>query len=272
MDDGVAVQQTIDRLLPERLQRLRQLSGVPVVFGGTTRRGVAGSQQLVLSRLLGTFGTSLHGLVVRPGLGLGGSVLCRGITHRVDDYATTTDITHEYDRMVVQEERLTSVFAVPVVVRGAVRSVLYGAVRDRRPIGDRALRAAEVLARQLQQDVENLLQPSPEPALRRSLGALAELAEVIRDTVDPGLRARLVRIHRELSGAPDSATGGGKTLAPREIDALRLVAVGATNVEIAARLGLSPETVKAYLRAAMRKLEVRNRTAAVHAARQAGVL
>jgi LuxR family transcriptional regulator, regulator of acetate metabolism len=35
---------------------------------------------------------------------------------------------------------------------------------------------------------------------------------------------------------------------------------------------LSPETVKAYLRNAMRKLDVRNRTAAVHAARLAGVL
>jgi DNA-binding CsgD family transcriptional regulator len=61
-------------------------------------------------------------------------------------------------------------------------------------------------------------------------------------------------------------------LAPRELDALRLVAVGASNVEIAAQLGLSPETVKAYLRTAMRKLDVHNRTAAVHAARLAGIL
>ncbi|HJQ47041.1 MAG TPA: helix-turn-helix transcriptional regulator [Amycolatopsis sp.] len=61
-------------------------------------------------------------------------------------------------------------------------------------------------------------------------------------------------------------------LASREIDALRRVAVGASNVEIAARLGLSPETVKAYLRTAMRKLDVHNRTAAAHAAREAGAL
>jgi LuxR family transcriptional regulator, regulator of acetate metabolism len=31
------------------------------------------------------------------------------------------------------------------------------------------------------------------------------------------------------------------------------VDVGASNLEIAVRLGLSPETVKAYLRSAMRK-------------------
>ena len=39
-----------------------------------------------------------------------------------------------------------------------------------------------------------------------------------------------------------------------------------------AQLGLSPETVKAYPRKAMRKLYVRNRTAAVHAARFACIL
>lgn len=52
----------------------------------------------------------------------------------------------------------------------------------------------------------------------------------------------------------------------------RLAAVGASNREIAAELGLSAETVKAYLRGAMRKLGVHNRTAAVHAARSTGAL
>jgi hypothetical protein len=63
---------------------------------------------------------------------------------RVNDYATTTAITHEYDSMVVHTERLTSVCAVPVVIDGDVRSVLYGAVRDRRPIGDRVLDATMI--------------------------------------------------------------------------------------------------------------------------------
>ncbi|MHA6779787.1 LuxR C-terminal-related transcriptional regulator [Pseudonocardia saturnea] len=35
---------------------------------------------------------------------------------------------------------------------------------------------------------------------------------------------------------------------------------------------MSAQTVKAYLRTAMRKLDVHNRTAAVHAARVAGLL
>ena len=150
-------------------------------------------------------------------------------------------------------------FAVPVLVWGDVRGVLYGAVRDRRPIGDRTVQSAVAVAAELRSDVEG--------RLRRG-GALAELAAVIREMKDPELRARLVRVQRELSPAPPLKS----VLAPREIDTLRLVEVGAGNQEIAARLGLSVETVKAYLRSAMRKLGVHNRTAAAHQARRHDML
>ena len=96
---------------------------------------------------------------------------------------------------------------------------------------------------------------------------VAQVTTSVRD--DPALRARLLRIRRGLGG---SAPEGTALLAPRDLDALRPVAVGASNLEIAARLGLSPETDKAYLRSAMRRLGVHNRTAAVHAARITGVL
>lgn len=263
MDDDVAVETWVDRLLPERLHRLAKLSGMPVVFGGATS---SGARRLVISRLVGTHGTGLGGLQVRIGTGLGGGVLRDRTPRCVDDYAHTADITHEYDPIVVQQERLTSVFAVPVTVYGGVRAVLYGAVRDHRPIGDRALRTAEIVADQLRRDIEDKLRPEPE-----ATDPLAELAAIIRETDDPVLRTRLDRIHRRLGG--DHATVPGETtLAPREVETLRLVAVGASNVEIAARLGLSPQTVKTYLRSAMRKLAVHNRTAAVHAARIAGLL
>lgn len=255
----------IGRLLPERLLRLQRLTGLPVVFGGSTAAGPDG-RRLVLSRTLGTVGTSLRGLVVPAGRGLGGTVLRSAVAHRIDDYATTTAITHDYDRIVVDEERIVGIFAVPVPVRGRVEAVLYGAVRDEQPIGDRTLRDANLIAGLLRQDVERLLEPPPQPAR----APLDELAEIIREMRDPALRARLARIHRDLGGRPTDPPPG--LLAPREVEALQLVAVGASNVEIAARLGLSPETVKAYLRTAMRKLDVHNRTAAVHAARLAGVL
>lgn len=52
-------------------------------------------------------------------------------------------------------------------------------------------------------------------------------------------------------------------LTQREADILRALAEGLSNAEIAARLWLSPETVKTHIRSILRKLEVRNRTQAV---------
>ncbi|WUD77462.1 LuxR C-terminal-related transcriptional regulator [Streptomyces sp. NBC_00510] len=269
MDERIEARQLMDALLPEWLERLREATGVPVALGGTTRHNVKGLC-LVLDCLLGTVGDSLRGLVVQSGKGLGGCVLRRRAPLRVNDYLTTMAITHEYDR-VVRDERLTSVFAVPVLIRGEVGSVLYGAVRGRSPLGERALRTAAVVADQLRRDVEDRLSFTPGAGSPQTRGALAELAAVIRDTGDPALRARLVRIQQVLSG--QSARGEVKPLlSPRETDVLRLVEVGAGNVEIADRLGLSLETVKTYLRSAMRKLEARNRTAAAHRARLNGQL
>lgn len=269
MDDAVVTQQMIDTLLPERLKRLRTATGLPVVLGGVTSQGVEGVQ-LVLDRLVGTFGDSLRGLVVRPGKGLGGCVMRRRTPLRVSDYTTTMAITHEYDQ-VVRAEGLTSVLAVPVLIGGEVVGVLYGAVRDRRPIDDRTVRTAIVVADQLQCDIEAQLCLGPGETAHPSRDALAELAAVIRDTREPGLRARLVRIFQDLSGQ-HVRIDSRPILSPREIDVLRLAEVGASNVEIAARLGLSLETIKSYLRSAMRKLEVHNRTAAAHRARLEGLL
>jgi DNA-binding CsgD family transcriptional regulator len=50
------------------------------------------------------------------------------------------------------------------------------------------------------------------------------------------------------------------------------VAAGATNAVAAERLGLRAETVKGYLRSAMRRLGAHTRTEAVAAARRAGLL
>jgi DNA-binding NarL/FixJ family response regulator len=60
-----------------------------------------------------------------------------------------------------------------------------------------------------------------------------------------------------------------RPLTEREKRILRLVCDGLTNAEIATRLGLAPDTVKAELKRIFRKIEVRNRTqAAMHLVRQ----
>ncbi len=87
---------------------------------------------------------------------------------------------------------------------------------------------------------------------------------------DPALRDELLRACGLL------ATGTGRApavrLAPREVDVLACVAAGATNAVAAERLGVGVETVKGYLRSAMRKLGARTRGEAVVTARRAGWL
>jgi DNA-binding CsgD family transcriptional regulator len=76
--------------------------------------------------------------------------------------------------------------------------------------------------------------------------------------------------------APDDAGQGGgwsparptARLTAREVAVLTVVAEGATDQEIAARLGLRPRTVTTYLTSIYAKLAVRTRTAAVRVARE----
>ncbi|MFI5735078.1 LuxR C-terminal-related transcriptional regulator [Kribbella sp. NPDC051587] len=270
MHDHLAARRAIQELLPERMERLRRVAGVPVVLGGATRYGPDGTT-LVLDRTLGTYGDALIGLSIPAGRGLGGCVIRQRVPLRVHDYATAMGITHDFDYVVVGVEELTSILAVPILIHGEVRGVVYGAARDHRPLGDRAVRAATVMADQLQQDIERrLTEQTTDPTVGPTT-ALAELAAVIRETAEPSLRARLVRIQRGLINDP-TPKRCSQRLSPREVDTLKLVEIGESNLEIATRLGISVETVKAYLRSAMRKLEVHNRTAAAHRARLSGEL
>lgn len=77
----------------------------------------------------------------------------------------------------------------------------------------------------------------------------------------------------EGSGGPSASCGATwPRLSPRELDVLSCVAIGCTNAEAADRLGLLPETVKSYLRSAMRKLDAHTRLEAVTTARRARLL
>ncbi|MER5347717.1 LuxR C-terminal-related transcriptional regulator [Streptomyces mirabilis] len=264
------------------LVRLRRATGLPVAFGGLVEPGRA---QVRISELSGTATPALSALAVSSGNGLGGKAVALARPCAVTDYSASRQISHEYD-VAVATEGLCSVIAVPVVVRRRVRGVLYGALRTAQPLGDRTLGAAVAAARDVEQalvvrdEAQGLLTVArePEPSIgspaweevREAHGALRALAPRI---VDPALRAELLDVCGRLAGAAASDARTPRVdLAPREVDVLTCVAAGATNGVAAERLGLRPETVKAYLRSAMRKLGAHTRWEAVVAARRVGLL
>jgi DNA-binding CsgD family transcriptional regulator len=262
------------------LVRLRRGTGLPVAFGGLVE---SGRQQMRISELSGTATPALRALAVTSGSGLGGKAVALARPCAVADYSLSHQISHEYDTAVATEG-LHAMLAVPVVVRRRVRGVLYGALRTAQPLGDRMLSAAMAAARDVEQalvvreEVRELLSAArppaaPDPAasavreqVREAHAALRALAPRIPD---PALRAELLDACGLLT--TEAATGEVE-LAPRELDVLACVAAGATNAVAAQRLGLRAETVKGYLRSAMRKLGAHTRGEAVAAARRAGVL
>ncbi|WP_151480131.1 helix-turn-helix transcriptional regulator [Streptomyces albicerus] len=269
------------------LMRLRRATGLPVAFGGLVEPG---RRQVRISELNGTATAALSALAVSSGHGLGGKAVALARPCAVADYSSSRQISHEYDAAVAAEG-LRSVLAVPVVVRRRVRGVLYGALRTAQPLGDRTLAAAVEAARDVEQslvvrdEAQGLLAAAREPRtaedlagsadsvwerVREAHGALRALAPRV---VDPALRAELLAVCDTLTAAPNPPAAARRVrLTPRELDVLACVAAGTTNAAAADRLGLRPETVKAYLRSAMRKLGAHTRLEAVVAARRAGLL
>ncbi|MFE5793230.1 LuxR C-terminal-related transcriptional regulator [Streptomyces sp. NPDC056503] len=264
------------------LVRLRRGSGLPVVFGGLVPDG---GRPLRIAQLHGAVTPALQGLAISPGTGLGGKCVALARPCAVTDYPVARHITHEYD-LPVSAEGLRSVIAVPVVVRRQVRGVLYGALRDALPLGERVFDAAVTAARDVEQalvardELNRLVGPAapprpaaPGPSWEEVRHAYGELRALAPQVVDEELRARLLAVCGRLETAAGTpAAPPGVALTPRETDVLAAVASGATNAAAARRLGLRPETVKGYLRSAMRKLGAHTRLEAVVAARRAGAL
>ncbi|MFG3261715.1 helix-turn-helix transcriptional regulator [Streptomyces bobili] len=275
-DDGDAFRQAL-RLAQRRCD-------FPVAFGGPVQGEV-----LHLTQHIGVQTAGLRGLSVFAATGLGGHVLVERRPAAVADYGSDDSITHDYDAPVLAE-RIRSVVAVPVVVSGSVRGVLYGATRASTPLGDRAADAMVGASRQLatelalRDEVDRRLKLRLASETGSGRGTSHSAAEEIRElhaelraiaqaVHDDTLRDRLLDASQRLAGLGTAQKPQAiSPLSPREIDALAQVALGCSNVEAAARLSLRPETVKAYLRSAMRKLDARTRFEAVVAARRGGLL
>ncbi|MFJ9446105.1 LuxR C-terminal-related transcriptional regulator [Kitasatospora sp. NPDC101235] len=194
--------------------------------------GRPGSEGMVLRHWAGTRADLLHDVPVPAGLGLGGRALAERAPTWVPDYRAATTISHHYDAAVAAED-LYAMLTVPLMGGGTVHGVVYASLRAVVPFGDVRISAVGTLAK---------------AAARALAGAAAWSRE------QP----------RQAAPAPP--------LTPREHEVLRWAATGRTNPEIAARLGLTCNTVTGYLKSAMHKLGVRNRTELALAARESGLV
>jgi DNA-binding CsgD family transcriptional regulator len=251
-------------------------AAVPVLFGGEVH-----GESLLLTEFVGTRTSGLRGLSVQRNSGLGGASMVTGRALSVSDYRNAASITHDYDAPVLTEG-IRSVLAVPVVVDGQPRAVLYGAHRASAPIGGRTadlmLAAAHRLSRELQVRDEvdrrmRLREAAVSGAGNEDVRAVhAELRRLAAAAEAP-TPAQLQALADQLAGGGTGAPGApGTPLSGRELDVLAQVALGCTNGEAALRLSLKPETVKSYLRSAATKLGARTRYEAVSKARLAGLL
>ncbi|MUL48876.1 helix-turn-helix transcriptional regulator [Mycobacterium sp. CBMA293] len=255
------------------LRRIGTEGAVPVMFGGEVHDDV-----LLLTEFHGTRTRLLRGLVVRSTFGLGGASMVSGQPLAVADYRHAPSITHDYDVPVISEG-IRSILAVPVVVDGLARAVLYGAYRSSEPFSGRAADLMVTSARRLADELairdevdRRLRLQQAEPAvtsinaehIRQVHAELRRLAAGGASVAPEKLGELADRLATAMAGGPAAAGG----LSPRELDVLAQIALGCTNTEAAQRLSLKPETVKSYLRSAATKLGTHTRHEAVSKARQ----
>jgi two-component system response regulator DesR len=106
------------------------------------------------------------------------------------------------------------------------------------------------------------------PGVARAAGASGFVSKDLGAT-DIVKAVRMVALGMEVFGRTEERAAG---LSGREREVMGLIATGATNREIAARLYLSPHTVKEHTSTIYRKLGVRNRAEAVKKAQRLGMI
>jgi DNA-binding CsgD family transcriptional regulator len=105
----------------------------------------------------------------------------------------------------------------------------------------------------LQRSSERYLELSEE--LNQSLQILAETEQRSREDVANDLLSLGISQRRKA----EESLNHWKSLSPREQQSVSLACIGYTNAEIAKRMGISPETVKAHILRSVRKFGVRGK-------------
>ncbi len=265
------------------LARMRDSTGLPLTFGGEVTSGL----RVRLSQFAGPSTGALRGVTLECGRGLGGKVVALRRPIVVNDYLQAPGISHHYDH-IIAAEGLRAMAAAPVVVGRTVRAVLYGALRSAVPLGDRVVQSVVESAREVEQHLavrdevtrrlawlDRYDASTPDrPQWELVREAYAELRVISQNVEDSVLRQQIRGVCERLSalGRSEPSAGTAPELSARELDVLACVALGWTNAQVAKDLGVTVETVKSYLRSAMRKLLARSRMEAVVNARRHGLL
>lgn len=262
-------------LLRRAGRHLRRAGAFPVVFGGLRR----GDRIPVVT----THGAETNGLttiVVTPRRGLGGKCWRAGRLQAVSNYADAEDITHEFDAQILGE-RIVGLCAAPIIVGGRIAGLLYAGHRSADSAGADDLRLLDCEARRVASELrirdmvdERLRMLRAREVLTRrdgcgqDLTTLHDRLRVLADETHDPVTARELRSLLDVR----PAIGDVEELTPRQTQIMMLVALGLTNEQIAARLGLSTSTVKSYLRAAMARLGAHTRYQAVVEARHRSII
>jgi signal transduction histidine kinase len=131
-------------MLEKAVAEVRGATGTDMAFGGFS----VSASQTRISALDGARTRSLLDLDVAPGRGLGGQAMARRTPAVSRDYAQDASISDDYRPQVAPED-LKGLIAVPVLVDGEVRGVLWVGNRAPTEFGDRIVDAVAIAARKL---------------------------------------------------------------------------------------------------------------------------
>ena len=251
------------RLLQAAVVEFARATRFPLAFGGFEADGVSTVTALEGNRTL-----SLAGLRVVTDRGLGGRAVSERRPRITSDYTACRHITHDYDSEI-REEGIAALFAVPVVVQGVARAVLYGGTRGgSTPMNAfveagaavarefaQELRIEQEVARRLAERTERAIPNAPLEELRISY---AELRRVASDVHDPELRERLMAIEHRLAGissegggAPALASGGRADRLDAEAARARAGEHTASGVGVPRNVSLTPREIDALSQASL---------------------
>lgn len=218
-------------------------------------------QELTIEQLVGDRTGMLRALRVPPGAGLTGKVHRSGQVEWVNDYFSSAEITHTFDRHMAAEG-VRRVLAVPLIRDGEPLGVLALGPRREGTFGDREVERVSAVATQaaLAVSIAERARLTRELAvheerqrlaadLHDSVGALlfaigsgmADLAEA--GGTDPDLRARLNRLRSQAADATTALRESLRTLRSSPAALALGVALRADCTAFSDRTGIPAELV-----------------------------